>query len=75
VPTWNYVAVHVYGPVGFFDDSDRLLETVRRLTALHEGERASPWAVSDAPPDFVQRNFAELSACACQSRDSRESAR
>ena len=24
------------------------------LTALHEGGRASPWAVSDAPPDFVQ---------------------
>ncbi len=54
VPTWNYVAVHVYGPVEFFDDPDRLLEAVRRLTELHEGERASPWAVSDAPPDFVQ---------------------
>jgi transcriptional regulator len=54
VPTWNYVAVHVYGPVEFFDDPDRLLEAVRRLTELHEGERAAPWAVSDAPPDFVQ---------------------
>src|SRR5262245_25757696 len=54
VPTWNYVAVHVYGPVEFFDDRDRLLEAVRHLTELHESERASPWAVSDAPPDFVQ---------------------
>jgi transcriptional regulator len=53
VPTWNYIAVHVYGPVEFFDDPDRLLEAVRRLTDLHEGARASPWAVSDAPPDFV----------------------
>ena len=26
VPTWNYVAVHAYGPVEFFDDPDRLLE-------------------------------------------------
>ena len=54
VPTWNYVAVHASGPVEFFEDPERLLEVVKRLTALHEGERASPWAVSDAPPEFVQ---------------------
>lgn len=54
VPTWNYVAVHAYGPVEFFDDPGRLLEAVCRLTDLHEGERASPWSVSDAPPDFIQ---------------------
>jgi len=54
VPTWNYVAVHAYGPVEFFDDPGRLLEAVSRLTRLHEGGRASPWSVSDAPPDFVQ---------------------
>ncbi|MGF7163601.1 transcriptional regulator [Rhodoligotrophos appendicifer] len=54
VPTWNYVAVHVFGPVEFFDDPARLLEAVRRLTTLHESERSSPWAVSDAPADFIQ---------------------
>lgn len=54
VPTWNYVAVHAYGPVEFFDDPVRLLKTVSCLTDLHEGERASPWTISDAPPDFVQ---------------------
>ena len=32
VPTWNYVAVHAYGPVEFFDDPDRLLDVVTRLT-------------------------------------------
>ncbi|MBZ9756477.1 FMN-binding negative transcriptional regulator [Mesorhizobium sp. ESP6-5] len=54
VPTWNYAAVHAYGPVEFFEDADRLLEVVTRLTNLHEGARAAPWAVSDAPPDFIQ---------------------
>ena len=54
VPTWNYVAVHAYGPVEFFDDAGRLLEAVSRLTERYEGERASPWAVSDAPPDYIQ---------------------
>ena len=54
VPTWTYVAVHAYGPVEFFDDAARLLEAVTRLTSLHEGERSAPWAVSDAPADFIQ---------------------
>jgi transcriptional regulator len=54
VPTWNYVAVHAYGPVRFFDDPDRLLGIVTRLTERHEAGRAQPWAVSDAPADFVR---------------------
>jgi transcriptional regulator len=54
VPTWNYVAIHVYGPAEFFDDADRLLNVVTRLTNLHEGERAKPWAVGDAPEAFIR---------------------
>jgi transcriptional regulator len=54
VPTWNYVAIHGAGPIEFFDAPDRLLDVVTRLTEKHEGGRAAPWAVSDAPDDFVQ---------------------
>ena len=53
VPTWNYVAVHAYGPVEFFQEAERLLDVVTRLTNKHEGARAKPWAVSDAPADFI----------------------
>ncbi|WP_314945493.1 FMN-binding negative transcriptional regulator [Bradyrhizobium cosmicum] len=53
VPTWNYVAVHAYGPVEFFHEPERLLEAVTRLTNRHEGARAKPWAVGDAPADFI----------------------
>lgn len=53
VPTWNYMAVHAYGPVEFFEDADRLLDVVTRLTKLHEQPRAKPWAVSDAPKTFI----------------------
>ena len=28
VPTWNYVTVHAYGPVEFFDDAERLRAVV-----------------------------------------------
>jgi transcriptional regulator len=54
VPTWNYAAVHAYGTLEVFDDPDRLLGVVTRLTRQHETPRAQPWAVSDAPEDFVQ---------------------
>lgn len=54
VPTWNYVAVHASGPVSFFDDPERLLDVVSRLTDRHEAGRAAPWAVADAPPDFIR---------------------
>ncbi|MFH5926306.1 FMN-binding negative transcriptional regulator [Roseomonas xinghualingensis] len=54
VPTWNYVAVHAYGPAEFFEDADRLLEVVTRLTNLHERPRSEPWAVADAPEAFIR---------------------
>jgi len=53
VPTWNYVAIHAYGPVEFFDDTDRLRAIVTRLTERQETPRAEPWAVSDAPAEFI----------------------
>ena len=54
VPTWNYVAIHAYGTVEFFEDADRLLDVVTRLTNLHEGPRARPWALTDAPDSFIK---------------------
>ena len=53
VPTWNYVTIHAYGPVEFFDDTERLRAIVTRLTEREERARAEPWAVTDAPADFI----------------------
>ena len=53
VPTWNYVAIHAYGTLELFSDRERLRDIVTRLTERHEGARTSPWAVSDAPADFI----------------------
>lgn len=55
VPTWNYVAVHAYGVAQVFNDPQRLLEVVRGLTDKHEAGRASPWAVADAPADYIDK--------------------
>jgi transcriptional regulator len=54
VPTWNYVAVHAYGPIRLIEEQDRLLDLVTRLTDRHEGRRARPWQVSDAPESYVR---------------------
>jgi transcriptional regulator len=54
VPTWNYQTVHAYGPISFFNDAERLRAIVTRLTNRQEASRAQPWAVTDAPEDFVQ---------------------
>lgn len=53
VPTWNYVAIHAYGSIEFFDDRERLRDVVTRLTDRQESSRAEPWAVTDAPGDFI----------------------
>jgi transcriptional regulator len=57
VPTWNYVAVHAYGPLELFDDAESLRDVVTRLTERHEAGRPDAWAVSDAPEDFLQGMF------------------
>lgn len=54
VPTWNYIAIHAYGSVEFFEDPERLLDVVTRLTNLHEQARPDRWAVTDAPTDFIK---------------------
>ncbi len=54
VPTWNYVAVHAYGQISFFEDAERLRDQVSSLTDRHEAANAEPWALNDAPEKFVQ---------------------
>ncbi len=53
VPTWNYEAVHFTGTVAFHQDPEWLRAFVTRLTVLHEGGREHPWAVTDAPPEYI----------------------
>jgi transcriptional regulator len=55
VPTWNYLAIHAYGTISFFDDPEELRAHVGRMTDTHEAPRAAPWAVSDAPAAFVDQ--------------------
>ena len=54
VPTWNYVVVHAQGELRVVDQAPWVHDLVSRLTGHHEAPQTAPWAVSDAPDDFVQ---------------------
>jgi transcriptional regulator len=53
VPTWNYVAVHAWGVPRVIDDAAWLRRLVEDLTVSQEQGRPNPWAVGDAPEDFI----------------------
>jgi len=53
VPTWNYVTVQARGTLRAIDDAQWLRAFVSRLTQHHEATQAKPWAVTDAPPDYI----------------------
>jgi transcriptional regulator len=53
VPTWNYVAVHAWGVPRVIDDAAWLRQLIEDLTVSQEQHRPKPWAVGDAPEDFI----------------------
>jgi transcriptional regulator len=55
VPTWNYVAVHAYGDLRVIDDPAWIFGQISALTAANEGVLPQPWAVTDAPADYIER--------------------
>ena len=57
VPTWNYIAVHAYGALHLRDDPTFLRPHLEALTRQHEGDRPTPWHVSDAPADYIDQQL------------------
>ena len=60
VPTWDYAVVHVHGALRTVDDPAWLAALLERLTNRHEAGQAAPWAVSDAPRDYIDRLTAAI---------------
>jgi len=53
VPSWNYVAVHAHGSLEAVEDVAWLRSHLSNLTDLNEAGRAEPWALTDAPEDYI----------------------
>jgi len=54
VPTWDYLAVHAYGPARVFEDAASLRELLESLTDKHESAQNIPWKVSAAPDGYIE---------------------
>jgi transcriptional regulator len=55
VPTWNYLAVHVYGVPEAMTEAEEVSALLHRLTARHEASRASAWSPSELDPEMMRR--------------------
>jgi transcriptional regulator len=53
VPTWNYMMVQAEGVARRRDEADWKAGQVAALTESQERVRPEPWAVTDAPDDFI----------------------
>ena len=53
VPTWNYVMVQARGLARVIEDDAWLARQIEALTQSRESARERPWAVADAPADFI----------------------
>jgi transcriptional regulator len=60
VPTWNYVAVHVYGALRLIDDDTRLHDIVCRTVEVYERDMPRPWSIDSAEATFIDTLLAAI---------------
>jgi transcriptional regulator len=59
VPTWNYTAIHAYGPVEVIEDESALGEIVQRFVQFYEKTMPRPWSF-DSSSTFAKRMLAQI---------------
>jgi transcriptional regulator len=57
VPTWNYVAVHVYATMHVTDDPAFLRRHLEALVPKHEAARDGSWSIAAAPADYIEQQL------------------
>ena len=55
VPTWNYQTVQARGTLAVRDEREAVRAVVHALTTQHEARQAKPWAMADAPPEYIEQ--------------------
>ena len=53
VPTWNYLAVHVYGRLELVDEPEAKESVLKRLIAQHDPDYNAQW--NDLPEDYKSK--------------------
>lgn len=60
VPTYNYAVVHGYGKLRVIDDAQWLGQHLERLSSQQESTQTTPWKLSDAPDDYIQKMLSAI---------------
>jgi transcriptional regulator len=59
VPTWNYIAVHVYGKIRFIE-GEELVSSLSHLVNKYEKNSERPVSVEKMSPDYFAKHLAGL---------------
>lgn len=54
VPTWVFGSAHIYGKLRIVDDFDFVRQQLVDFTNQNESHRNEPWAVTDAPEQYLK---------------------
>ncbi len=52
VPTWNYIAVHIYGKIKIIE-GEELLDSLKRLTNKHESGAKTPVVIEKMSQEYI----------------------
>jgi transcriptional regulator len=53
VPTWNYVAAHVYGKYEIIEDDGELKKILDDAVGIYESSMPNPWNMTTADSNFI----------------------
>lgn len=56
VPTWNYIAVHVYGTIRIIE-GEELMHSLKYLVDKYEAKSANPVSIERMSPDYVRKSL------------------
>jgi len=59
VPTWNYIAVHVYGKIQIIE-GDELYSALKQLVDKYEKTSAYPVSIEKMSPEYVRQSIQGL---------------
>jgi transcriptional regulator len=59
VPTWNYVAAHVYGRIHIVT-GELLIDALRRMVDKYEANSVNPVSVNTMTPDYLHKSIQGL---------------
>ena len=59
VPTWNYIAAHVYGKIDIME-GDALYQSLKHLVEKYETSSSNPISMEKMSPDYVRKSMQGL---------------